>query len=183
MVELKHTVFAYCFLAHSHIWQVRTMQMKMDVPGWEENKYIFCSQNYLAFLVYLFNKVINTCALYTNFSLAWRMSNLLSEVGRSFVGTYFIFFNCFQFWERENEKEDLHELGRGAERERARERERETESQAGSILSAELDVWLDPTSLWSLPWAKIKSWPLNQLSHPGVPGHTAFYSPCLTIED
>ena len=49
------------------------------------------------------------------------------------------------------------------------ESEGDRDSQAGSTLSPEPDVELDPTNCEILTWAEIKIWMLNQLSHPGAP--------------
>ena len=56
MVELKDFLHI-SFLCVATYGKYANTQMKMVVPGWEE-KYIFCSQNYLTLLVYLFSKVM-----------------------------------------------------------------------------------------------------------------------------
>ena len=89
----------------------------------------------------------------------------------------------------------MKERERERERERQREnyqgkgRKRERESQTGSALSAQSpNVWLEPMNCEIMTQAKIKSWILNRLSHPGVPEHVTLnlgvvgLSPTLGIE-
>ena len=68
----------------------------------------------------------------------------------------------------------LFERGRESTYARAHEqrkgREEERESQAASALSAQ--SWmqgLEPTNHEIMTWAKIQSWTLNRMSHPGAP--------------
>ena len=49
------------------------------------------------------------------------------------------------------------------------QRDRERESQAGSTLSEEPDMGLNPMTLEIMTWAKIKSQTLNRLGHPRIP--------------
>ena len=46
------------------------------------------------------------------------------------------------------------------------------ESQAGSMRSTKPSTGLIPMNHDIMTWAKIKSWMLNQLSHPGIPKQT-----------
>ena len=70
------------------------------------------------------------------------------------------------FWERERVRVHMHVNGGGAER------EGDPESEVGSRLravSTKPDMGLEPTNCEIMTWAEIKSWVLNQLSHPGAP--------------
>ena len=68
--------------------------------------------------------------------------------------------------EREGERE-CEWMGEG-------QREGETESQAGSMLNTKPNAGLDHTVHEIMPRAEIKSWELNQLSHPGAPPGVSF---------
>ena len=76
----------------------------------------------------------------------------------------FFFLSLFLYFEREQERAL-------AERQRERERERERERIPSSLrtLSAESDAGLELRNHEITTWAKIKSWTLNALSHPGSP--------------
>ena len=77
-------------------------------------------------------------------------------------------FKKLVYFERERERENARAHTGALKWGRSREREGGRESQAGSAVSAEPDMGLDPMDLVIMTWAKIKS-QLNQLSHPSAP--------------
>ena len=77
----------------------------------------------------------------------------------------FNYFFMFTYFERDRQRVREREREREGGREEGAEWEGERESQASSTLSAQSPMrgWIP----WT--WAEIKSWTLNQLSHPGAP--------------
>ena len=75
----------------------------------------------------------------------------------------FFFFQVYLFWERERQKR-AHAWARGGE-----QREGKRKSQADSMLSTWRQTQGSNSRTVRSTWAKIKSWLLNQLSHPGTP--------------
>ena len=96
-----------------------------------------------------------------------KMAVFLSQFGRSYGSSFifninFIFLSLFiyLFWERER--------GRPWEGEGQRERGKERISIRLCTVSAELNVRLKLGTCEIMTWAGTKSWPFNQLSHPGT---------------
>ena len=61
------------------------------------------------------------------------------------------------------------ETERDTERERERERGKERKSQTDWYYQGRAHCRIDLMNPEAMTWAKIKSWMLNRLSHPGTP--------------
>ena len=89
------------------------------------------------------------------------------------ANNFSVFLSLFILWERQRERERERERQRQRQSTRAgegqRERERERIPRRLCIVSTESNMGLKPMNHEIMTWAKVKSWTVNWLSHPGAP--------------